>query len=144
GNALDVNQKVIEVLAVALGPAPAAMAIISAAISALSAMDSNSPWITIFNREGQKARLARFQVGVVDRGQNGDANVVLLACLLEAQNKITQVLFFKFKEAQARFLANNAKASLDRSALVDLGPAIREKVRAFQADYVSTVLNIAP
>lgn len=144
GDALDVNQKIIEVLAVALGPAPAAMAIITAAIAALSGMESDSPWITIFSREAQKARLARFQVGLVDRDQNGDAAVVLLACLIEAQSNITQVLFFKFKEAQARFLANNAKASLDRTALTELAPTIREKVRAWQVDYVSTVLNIEP
>jgi hypothetical protein len=142
GTAVEVNEKIIEVMTVALGPAPAALAIVTATIHALKGMNASSPWITIFSRESQKARIARFQIGLVEKDAGSDVFVSLLACLIEAHNNITQVLFFKFKDAGASFRANSAKVSINRSALADLGPKIRNKIRAYQADYLSTVLNV--
>lgn len=142
GTAMEVHEKIIEVMTAALGPAPAALAIITATISALKGMKPESSWLTIFSREAQKAKVARFQVGFVEKEESSDVFVSLLACLVEAQNTITQVLFFKFKSADASFKANGAKVSVNRSAVKDLGPAIRAKVRAYQADYVSTILDV--
>lgn len=142
GNAAEVHEKVIEVLAVALGPAPAALAILTATMHALRGMQPNSSWMTIFSREAQKAKVARFQIGLVEKEEAGDVFVSLLACLIEAHNTITQVLLFKFKDARASFRANNAKVSINRASLVDLGPAIRGKIRAYQADYLSTIVDL--
>ena len=142
GKAAEVHEKILEVLAIALGPAPAALAIITATINALKGMKPDSSWLTIFSRESQQAKIARFQIGLVEKEKANDVLVSLLACLIEAQNNITQVLFFKFKDAQASFRANIAKVSINRSSLTDLGPVIRSKVRAYQVDYLSTVLDV--
>lgn len=142
GTAVEVNEKIIEVMTVALGPAPAAIAIVTATITALRAMSQNSPWITLFSRESQKARIARFQIGLVEKEVDGEVFVSLLACLIEAKNDITQVLFFKFRNAGASFKANSAKVSINRQAIAELGPAIRKQVRAYQLDYLSTVMNV--
>jgi hypothetical protein len=142
GTAAEVHEKVIEILAVALGPAPAALAIVTATWNVLKGMQPDSSWMTIFSRESQRARLARFQIGLVEKEEAGDVYITLLACLIEAKNTITQVLFFKFKDEKASFRANNAKISINRRALTDLGPAIRNKIRAYQADYLSNILDI--
>jgi len=142
GTAVEVNEKILEVMTVALGPAPAALAIVTATISALKAMNANSPWITIFSRESQKAKIARFQIGLVEKEETSDVFVSLLACLIEAHNNITQVLFFKFKDAGASFRANTGKVSINRQAITQLGPSIRTKIRDYQADYLSTVLSV--
>lgn len=142
GTAVEVNEKIIEVMTVVLGSAPAAVAIVTATINALKAMNADSPWITIFSRESQKARISRFQIGLVEKGDGSDVFVALLACLIEANNDITQVLFFKFKNAGASFKANSGKVSINRSALTDLGPSIRNKIRAYQTDYLSTIVNL--
>jgi hypothetical protein len=142
GTAVEVNEKIVEVMTAALGPSTAALTIITATINALKAMKSDSPWITIFSRESQKAKMARFQIGLVEKQETSDVFVSLLACLIEAHNNITQVLFFKFKNAGATFRANSAKVSINRAALTDLTPTIRSKIRAYQADYLSTVLNV--
>lgn len=142
GKAAEVHEKILEVLAVALGPAPAALAIITSTITALRGMKPDSSWITIFSRESQKAKIARFQIGLVEKEEAGDVFVSLLACLIEAQNIITQILFFKFKDAHANFRAESAKVSINRASLTDLGPAIRAKVRAYQADYISSILDV--
>jgi hypothetical protein len=142
GTAAEVHEKVIEIMTVALAPSAAALAIITATINALKAMNPESPWITLFSRESQKAKMARFQIGLVEKEENADVFVSLLACLVEAQNTITQVLLFKFKDAKASFRASGAKVSINRPDLVDLGPAIQAKVRVYQADYLSSVLDL--
>lgn len=142
GSAVEVHDKILEVLAVALGPGAAAAAIITATVKALQGMNQNSPWITLFNRESQKAKIARFQVGLVEKGEQSDVFVSLLACLVRAEQNITQVLFFKYKAAHARFEANGVKVSINRASLSDLGPAIRTKVRAYQTDYLSSILDL--
>src|SRR5262245_38631239 len=86
GNAAEVHEKIIEVMTVALGPAHAALAIVASTIHALKGMKSDSSWLKIFGRESQKARIARFQVGLVDKDDKGDLFVSLLACLIEAEN----------------------------------------------------------
>jgi hypothetical protein len=96
--------------------------------------------VTIFNRKSQKAKIARFQIGLVEQKADADVFVALLA--IEAQNTITQVLFFKFTEASARFSANSSKVSINRGALADIGPSIRSKIRAYQTDYLSSIKDI--
>jgi hypothetical protein len=142
GTAVEVHQKIIEVLQVALGPSAAALAIVGSAIDVLQAMSPGTSWLTIFSRESQHARIARFQIGLVETGEGADVFVSLLACLIEARASVTQVLVFKFRNEQASFKANSAKVSINHAALQELLPAIRTKVRAYQADYVSSIKDI--
>jgi hypothetical protein len=142
GTSGEVHEKIVDVLTIALGPAPAALAIVVAAVGALKAMKPDSSWIKIFSRESQKAKLARFQIGLVEKEDAGQVFVSLLACLIEAKTTITQVLFFKFKDAQAAFKANGSKVSINRASLAELGPTIRKKIKAYQADYLSSIVDI--
>ena len=142
GTAAEVHEKILEVLTAVLGPSAAALTIITASINALKGMKSDSSWITIFDRESQKAKIARFQVGLVEKEEGSDVFVSMLACLIEAEHNITQVLFFKFRDDNASFRANSAKVSINRSSLTDLGPIIRTKVRAYQADYLSSIVEL--
>ncbi|KYF90740.1 hypothetical protein BE20_16765 [Sorangium cellulosum] len=142
GTGAEVHEKIIEVLSVALGPSATAAAIVKSAIDALAAMKEGGSWFTIFSRESQHANIARFQVGLVETGANDDVFVSLLACLIKANRGITQVLFFKLQKEQAAFSASSAKVSINRPSLIDLGPTIRKKVRAYQADYLSSILDL--
>ena len=144
GTGVEVNEKLIEVMTAILAPATGALSIITSTINALKAMSPDSSWITIFSRELQKANIARFQVGLVEKDPAGDVDVFvsLMACVVEAKNTITQVLFFKFKGAEAVFSAYSSKVSINRAALTDLGPAIRSKIRAYQADYLSSITDL--
>jgi hypothetical protein len=142
GTAVDVHQKVIEVLEVALGPSAAALSIIRSAMKVLEAMAPGSSWYKIFSRESEHARIARFQIGFVEPGEADDVFVSLLACLIEARASITKVLVFKFRNEHASFRANSAKVSINSAAVQELMPAIRAKVLAYQADYVSSIKDI--
>jgi hypothetical protein len=142
GTAVEVHEKILEIMTAVLGPSTAALAIITATVNALKGMNPKSSWITIFSREAQKARLARFQIGLVEKEEASDVFVSLVACLIEAHDAITQVLVFKFRQAKASFRANNAKVSINRRAIIELGPTIRTKIKAYQADYLSSVLDV--
>jgi hypothetical protein len=141
GTSTQVHEKILEVATAALAPTIAALAIITASVNALKGMDPKSPWLTIFDRESQKARIARFQIGFVNIDALGDVFVSLLGCLIEAQSNVTQVLFFKFKDARATFRANSAKVSVNKASITDLTDAIRTKTRAYQHDYLSNILD---
>jgi len=141
GKAAEVHEKILEVAAAAIAGGPA-LAIITASVNALKGMQPGSSWLTIFNRESQKANLARFQVGLVSNDPAGDIFVSLVACLIQAESNITQVLFFKYREAQARFQANDMKVTVNRDSMTNLAGAISEKTLAFQHDYLSSIGNL--
>jgi hypothetical protein len=142
GTTAEVHEKILEVATAALAPSVAALALITASVNALKGMDPGSSWFKIFSRESQKAKIARFQIGLVSTDEKGDIFVSLLACLIEAQSNITQVLFFKFRDAKARFRANGAKVSVNRASISELGDAIRAKTRAYQQDYLGSILSL--
>ena len=142
GSALDVHKAILDVMTAALGPGAAALTIITSVVNALQSMTPDSPWLTLFERQKQSARIARFQIGLVGKDENDEVFVSLVACLVQADQDFTQVLFFKFKEATATFKSNSQKVSINRAALADLGPAIRTKVRAYQVDYLSSIKDL--
>lgn len=144
GAAAEVHEKILEVAAVVLGPAPAALAILTASVKALRDMKPESSWLTIFNREAKKGRISRFQIGIAEEGENGNAFVTQLCCLVEAESKLTQVLFFKFRKEKARFRANLQKSSFNKAALTEIAPAIRKKISAFQEGYLGTIEDLIP
>ena len=142
GDAVEVHEKVLELMMATLRPSPAGLAIVSATINALNTMKPDSPWNTIFRRESQKGKMVRFQIGLVEQEQTSDIFLSLLGCSIEARNNITDVLSFKLNRAGVVFRANSSKAAINRTLLTDLSPSIRSKIRAYQADYLSTVLNV--
>lgn len=137
GSQFEVHEKIMVLAAVLLGPAPAALAVVQATLDGLKAMQPDSPLITIFDRETLHAEAARFQVSVVQPAIGGDVVVSMIAFGLSADQRITQVLFFKIKKSSATLRSNSAKLSIARDALLDLAPDIRKRVRAFQRDFIA-------
>jgi len=141
GNAAEVHEKILDVLTIALAPSAAAAKILTGMISALSAMSPESQWFTLFSQESQHAKTARFQIGLVETGTDG-LIVSLLACLIQAQHNLTQVLFFKFNDTVANFSGNSIKASINETDLQSLSSLIDEKIRDLRRQYVSTIKNL--
>lgn len=142
GTAAEVSEQILPVITAALAPTAAALAIITAAVNALRAMEPSSPWFTIFSRETKKAKIGRFQIGLTEKGSDDQVFVSLIAFLIIANSNLTQLLFFKFREAGASFKANASKISVNRSSVIELGPAVRNKVRAYQLDYIGKLVDL--
>jgi hypothetical protein len=144
GDAAEVHAKIIEVMTVALAPSPATLLILAATIRALQNQDDSSSWLKIFSRETQKARVARFQIGLVETTDRGDVFVSLLACVVEAANTFTHVLFFNYRTAKATFKARTDKVSINRKSLSDLREEIVKKTRAYQRAFLSSIEDLPP
>lgn len=142
GQAAEVHEKIIEVVKVVLGASAQALAIITAAVGTLKSMNPDSSWLTIFERVAKKAKMARFQVGLVEAAPDSDVFVSMVSCVISAKDTLTQVLVFKWRAAEARFLARSQKVSINRAAIRDLAGPIRDKVKAYQSSYLSSIQDI--
>lgn len=143
GDGFEVHEQIAEVAAVLLGPAPAALAIVMGTLNALKKMKSDSPFITLFNRSSTHAEAARFQISVV-QPQEGkpDLLISLISFGIKAERTITQVLFFKLSKNRAALRSNTGKVSINIESLKNLGPAINDKVRGFQRDYIKNLPDL--
>jgi formaldehyde-activating enzyme involved in methanogenesis len=144
GDAAEVHAKIIEVMTAALAPSPATLLILAATVRALQAQDDKSSWLKIFSRETQKARMARFQIGLVETGEHGDVFVSLLACVVEAANTFTHVLLFNYRTAKATFKARTDKVSINRGSLTDLHADIVKQTRVYQSSFLSSIKDLPP
>jgi hypothetical protein len=142
GKAAEVHEQIIAVLGAVLGPVGTALSITTAAFNALKAMDPKSSWITLFSRETAQAKIAKFQVGLVETGPQSDVLVRLLACLIVSDIEVTGVLLFKWKTAHAKLTAKDIKVTVDRAGLDELATQVHKKVAAWRDSYVSSVLPL--
>lgn len=81
---------------------------------------------TLFNRESQSAKTARFQVSVAEQDPDGGFFVTLMAFGLEAKANVTQVLFFKAKRSEAKLRHYSGRVTINTGIL----DAIREDIKA--------------
>ena len=137
GEGFEAHEAVLDVAATLLAGAPTALALVASPVKALQKMDAGNPWVTIFNRESRSANTAHFQVSTVDRDPNGELFVALTAFALEASQRVTQVLFFKFRENDVRIENHAGKASINAALLAGLRAQISQKLLAHSNDYLS-------
>jgi hypothetical protein len=125
-----------------LGPGAAALQVIKTTLDALASMDSNSPWITLFNRESQHASTARFQITLAEQGENDQFLVTLIAFALTAEAKFTQVLFFKFKSNQVKLRHSSGQLSINPEVLAAVRKPIEQKLANFASSFVRALPNL--
>lgn len=138
GTTLQVHKQIIPVLTAALGPGAAAATTIINVLNGLAEMESDQPWITLFQRESQRASANQFQFSFAS--MDGGAPRMTLACFeLDASKSITQVLFFKFSESNAKLRHFEVKLSINESVFGRVKDTIAERVGSFLVDFVSDV-----
>src|SRR5439155_930920 len=120
----ELHQKLLEFLAVALGPATTALALVTSAITSLQAMNKGSPWITLFNRRARDASAASVQVTETDVDESGSVSVKGTGVRVEASQEITQVLFFKFRSNNAKLFRSTISMEIPLETLNELAPDI--------------------
>lgn len=124
----QVHEAIINVVTAFLGNAPGAVALVALTLNSLKKMDQGSPFITLFQRNSQNAQLGRFQFTTIRPDPTGGLLAEVMAFALEAEDKITQVLFFKLRQGKSRMRRSLGSMSLNRPAMTALLPALRAKV----------------
>ena len=141
GTKLHVHEEILPVLAAVLGPAAAAASIIATTLKGLQSMNKGSPWITLFDRESQRAHANQFQLAYVD-APNSKAPVMKLASFeLDAKSSVVQVLFFKFGSQSATLRHNSSTLSVNSGVFDSVQTAVQQKVASFVTGYI-TALDI--
>jgi hypothetical protein len=139
GSSLRVHQEIIPVIAAALGPAVAAAAMVTAILNGLAAMDSDNPWITIFDRESQRASANQFQISYADAPEGAAPQISLTCFELNAQRSITQVLFFKFSDSRATLRHFGSHLSMNAGVFEAVEDMVQEKVTEYVTNYVTAI-----
>ncbi len=133
-----VYEKILAVIAVALGPAPAALAIVTAALQSLQAMNKDSSWITLFDRRGRSATAVGFQVANCEATEGGAA-LHAIDFQVHAHQVLTQVLFFKFTQREASMSRRAVFLDLTPDALAKYGPVIQGRVEEAVLDSIAAI-----
>ncbi|MEO8122677.1 MAG: hypothetical protein ABI633_01365 [Burkholderiales bacterium] len=134
-----VHSAIIPVLTGMLGPAVAAASMVISVLKGLQEMDKGNPWITVFDRASQHASGAKFQFGFVDAdaGANPAISIKLLAVAIDAKRTITQVLFFKFSQNDAKLKTSEGELSIMGSRLESIQAVVADRVQPFLAENIS-------
>lgn len=136
---LETHEAVREVAAALLAPNPAALAVLGATLDAMRAMDADSPWITIFNREHRDTKTSHFQIALAEQLPNGGLVMHLMAFALQASSKLTQVLFFKLRKKRVKLQHNAGKALVDVAVLTSIREPLEKKLAERITDFIATV-----
>ena len=134
---LEVHKEIIPLLIAVLGTAVPVTAVIISVLKSLADMDKNQPWITLFDRESQRASANQFQMSYASVDESAGPRISLVCFELDASRSLTQVLFFKF---------STAKATLSHfGADLGINPAVFERsikvVENRIADYVTNYIE---
>jgi hypothetical protein len=138
----EAHKAILAVATTLLGAAPAALALVKTTIDALQSMDASTPWLTIFNRESQTARTARFQISLAEQDPGGQFLVSLMTFGLESKSTITQVLFFKAKANEATLSHYSGRVTVNTGVLDGVRDAIKAKLSGQVNDYVKALPDL--
>lgn len=136
----ELHQKILEFLAVALGPATTALALVASALTSLQGMQKDSPWITLFNRRAKGAKAAGVEMTHADVNKDGNVTLKGTSVRLDANQQITQVLFFKFTSNSAKLYRRAVSMTIAGVTLAELAPDIHGRVLAYEK---ASILNMA-
>lgn len=139
---LEAHEAIIALATTLLGPNLSALKVVKATLDALKAASSNSPFITLFSRESQHAKTARFQVTLTEEGADGQFLVSLMAFSLSAKAKVTQVLFFKFKKNDVTLRHASGKVTINTDVLTSIREPLRKKLIDFTQEFVKKLPDL--
>ena len=137
GASLEVHKQIIPLLTSALGPVAAAASVVLHALDGLAAMDSNQSWITLFDRESQRASANQFQVSYVDVDDETRPALTLATFVLDASRSVTRVLFFRFSNTSAKLLHSETKMSLNQMVFNKSSPIVSDRLSSRTVGYLT-------
>jgi hypothetical protein len=136
---LEAHKAIIPVITTILGPAAAAASIIISVLEGLDKMNKGSDWLTLYERKSLSAQGGKFQMSYIDADPGGDVTMKTAFFGIDAQQKITQVLFFRFSNKTARLKGASSEMTLSAELLDDIASPLREKVAPFIVENIKNI-----
>ena len=139
GKTVLVHKAIMNVLAAALGPSAAALAVIKSVFDGLAEVGSDNGWLTFFDKQSVQAKVAKFQVVTAQPTKDGQINVGLVGFELVAKKTITQVLFFKSSKSEAHLRFAGGSATIFEPVLAGVRASLQQKLAAATATFVDSI-----
>ena len=140
GTSVEVHEAIMAILAMVLGPAASALVIVKSVFDGLAKVGNNNGWLTLFDQQSVKENVAHFQVATAQSKANGLVDLGLLAFSVEADQKITQVLFFKVKKSKAKLRYAGGTATIQEQVLGAVRDAMRTKLQSVAQQFIETIV----
>lgn len=137
GSGFDVHEAVIGVVTAFLAPIAGAAAAAVIVLRGLHEMDSSKPFITLFNKQSRHANTGRFQFTYVHNDPDHGLSAEIMAIALNADDEVTQVLFFQLKKNTTHLRRSLGTLSVDTEALGHLRPNLAARVSAFRTALIA-------
>lgn len=138
GGSAEVHREIISVVTLLLGPGAAAAAGVTAVLNGLANMERDAPWITLFQRRSQRANANQFQISTAAI-EAGKPVVRLVGFELDAERSVTQVLFFRFGQADATLRQFSQTMSVNERLFEQVGPRVAEKLGHHVAEDIAGI-----
>lgn len=139
GSTVLVHKAIMSVLATVLGPGATALVVIKSVFDGLAEVGSSNGWLTFFDRQSVRAKVAKFQVVTAQPTKDGQINIGLVGFELRAETTITQVLFFKSSKSKVRLRFAGGAATIFEPVLAGVRTSLQQKLAAITADFVDSI-----
>ena len=141
----EVHEAVIGVITSFLGPAagPAAVAAVIAVLNGLHKMNADKPFITLFDKRSRHGKVGRFQFTYVRKDPEHGLLAEIMAFALNADEAVTQVLFFKLHKGSTTLRRSLASLSVDTAALSEIRPNLASRMKVFRTALIA-VADLGP
>ena len=105
----------------------------------LEALKTDGPWLTLFTRQSQSAKTAKFQITLAHEGEGDQFLVSLMTFALEAASALTQVLSFKVRMNEATLKQRSAKITINSAVLNSVREEISRRLEKHAAAYMEAL-----
>lgn len=141
GNQFEMNQAILDVLGVAIASATgftaaAVIAILKKSIDAIKSLADSDSRITAFEKNVQSVSKGNFQIGIASE-ENGILSIVSSAFILETNDELKRILFFKSNKNATILKFNFIKATISESVFKNARIPIKEKLVADIDNYIA-------
>ena len=139
GTSAAVHEEILPILTLALGGAAiASSTMLIKVLEGLNKMDEDSPWITLFNKESQRARENQFQLSHVDK-VDGAPRITLVNLSLTAKISVTQVLFFRLDNDNSTLQYSQRRLSVNEPIFSEVAPDIAARLKERARKFVRAI-----
>lgn len=139
GDAFDVHEAVIGVITAFLSPISGAAAAVLAVLKGLHEMNKDAPFITLFDKQSRRGKIGRFQFTFVHDDPDHGLMAEAMAFGLDADDRLTQVLFFKLHKGRTKLRRSTGSLSIDTEALKALKPQLAGKMMPYRQAFIAGV-----
>lgn len=143
GDTLEVHQAILGVITAFLSPVAGAVQAVLTVLSGLQDMNRNAPFITLFKKQSRHGNIGRFQFTCIYSDPEQGPTARVIAFSLQADNTLTQVLFFKLQRGKTNFRRSEGELTINAHALISLQPQLTTKLDAYHSAYIA-VTELAP